>query len=249
MVATQEIRTERIQISNGDLQIEAYLAKPAMDGVFPAIVVIQEVFGVNAHIRDITERLAQAGYVAIAPALYQRQSPGFEVGYTPDDLTLGRHYKDQTQADELLSDLSATLAHLKTRPDVKPEAIGCIGFCFGGHVAYLAATLSEIKATASFYGAKIPDWCPGGGPPTLTYTSDIQGVLYAFFGLDDPSIPPSHVDDIEAALQNHHIAHRIFRYEGAKHGFFCDRRDSYHPEAAADAWEKVQHLFSATLAS
>lgn len=247
MVATQDIGTERIQIPNGDLQIDAYLAKPAVEGVFPAVIVIQEIFGVNSHIRDVAERFAKLGYVAIAPAIYQRQAPGFETGYTDEDIKIGREYKNQTKADELLSDIQATIDYLKTRPDVKPEAIGSIGFCFGGHVAYLAATLSDIKATASFYGAGIPDWCPGGGAPTLTCTADIQGVLYAFFGTDDPSIPPDHVEDIEAALQNHHIAHRVFRYEGAQHGFFCDQRGSYNAEAAADAWEKVQHLFASNL--
>lgn len=247
MVVTQDIHTERITVSNGDLQIEAYLAQPTASGVYPAIVVIQEIFGVNAHIRDITERFARLGYVAIAPAIYQRQAPGFETGYTDESIKMGRLYKEQTKVDELLSDISATLTYLKSKPNVQAGAIGCIGFCFGGHVAYLAATLPDIKATASFYGAGIPTWSPGGGVPTLSYTADIQGVIYTFFGMDDPSIPPEHVDDIEGVLQNHHIPHRVFRYPGAQHGFFCDQRGSYNAEAAADAWEKVQYLFSQTL--
>jgi len=247
MVVTQDIRTESITVPNGDLQIQAYLAQPITEGVFPAVIVIQEIFGVNAHIRDVAERFARLGYVAIAPAIYQRQAPGFETGYTDEDIQIGRQYKEQTQVSELLSDMSATIAYLKTLSHVRDEAIGCIGFCFGGHVAYLAATLPDIKATASFYGAGIPTWSPGGGAPTLTYTADIQGVIYTFFGMDDPSIPPEHVDDIEAVLQNHHIPHRVFRYPGAQHGFFCDQRSSHNAEAAADAWEKVQYLFGQTL--
>jgi carboxymethylenebutenolidase len=87
--------------------------------------------------------------VAIAPALYQRIAPDFEASYTPEATQLGRTYKEQTKAEELLSDIQATIAYLKTLPTVTEEAIGTIGFCFGGHVVYLAATLPEIKATAS----------------------------------------------------------------------------------------------------
>lgn len=241
---TPEIQTKWVQISNGDLQIAAYLAEPTTASPTAAIIVIQEIFGVNSHIRDVTERFARLGYVAVAPAIYQRFAPNFETGYTAEDVKLGRQYKEQTRVDQLLSDIQATAAYLATLPQVKPGAIGCIGFCFGGLVTYVAATLPEIKAAASFYGAGIPIWSPGGGPPTLTYTADIQAELYCFFGLEDASIPAEHINQIEAELQRHQIAHRIFRYAGADHGFFCDQRASYNPEAAADAWQQVQELFS-----
>lgn len=246
MVASQnssKIQTAHVQVPNGDLQIDAYLAQPIASEPVPAIIVIQEIFGVNAHIRDVTERFAHLGYVAIAPAIYQRFAPGFEAGYTPEDIKLGRQYKEQTNADELLSDIQATAAYLNALPNVKTGAIGCIGFCFGGLVTYLAATLPEIKAAAAFYGAGIPVWSPGGGQPALAYTREIKAILYAFFGMDDASIPPEHVDQIEAELQTHQIPHRIFRYLGADHGFFCDQRASYNSEAAADAWQQVQELF------
>lgn len=238
-----EIRTTPVQISNGDLRIDAYLAEPISPEPVPAIIVIQEIFGVNVHIRDVTERFARLGYVAIAPAIYQRIAPGFETGYTPEDIKLGRQYKEQTKAEELLSDIQATAAYLNQHPQVKTGAIGCIGFCFGGLVTYLAATLPEIKVAASFYGAGIPVWSPGNGHPTLDCTPEIKATLYGFFGMEDASIPADHVDQIEAALQKYQIPHRVFRYPGADHGFFCDQRPSYHPEAAADAWNQVQELF------
>lgn len=238
------IRTAPVQVVNHNLNIAAYLAEPDLAEPVPAIIVIQEIFGVNAHIRDVTERFAKAGYVAIAPAIYQRSAPEFEAGYTPEDVKVGRQYKEQTKADELLSDIQATVAYLNTLPTVKTDAIGCIGFCFGGLVAYLAATLPGIKAAACFYGAGIPLWCPGGGQPTIAYTQDLKATLYAFFGMEDASIPAEHIDQIEAALQTHQIPHRIFRYPGADHGFFCDQRASYNPTAAADAWMQVQELFS-----
>ncbi|WP_369408239.1 dienelactone hydrolase family protein [Leptolyngbya ohadii] len=248
----------------GNLQIDAYLAEPPSPqhgndrsaqppqaDRHPAIIVIQEIFGVNSHIRDVTDRFAKLGYVAIAPAIYQRIAPGFETGYTPEDIQLGRKYKEQTRVDELLSDIRSTIAYLSAKPNVDPDAIGCIGFCFGGLVVYLAATLPEIKATASFYGAGISNWSPGigesSGKPTIAYTPEIKGTLYGFFGMEDPSIPPDHVDQIEAALQQSTIPHRIFRYANAQHGFFCDQRSSYQPEAAADAWNRVQELFSSVL--
>jgi carboxymethylenebutenolidase len=242
-MVTFEIQTSHVQVSNGNLLIDAYLAKPIAAGTFPAVIVIQEIFGVNAHIRDVTDRFAKLGYMAIAPALYQRQAPGFESGYTPDEVKQGRIYKEQTQGDELLSDIRSTITYLKTLPNVQIGAIGAIGFCFGGHVAYLAATLPDIKATASFYGAGITNWTPGGGAPTLTYTKEIKGSLYAFFGMQDASIPADQVDLIEAELIAQQIPHRIFRYASADHGFFCDQRPAYNPEAAADAWEQVKQLF------
>jgi carboxymethylenebutenolidase len=241
-----EIQTTTVLVPNGALSIDAYLAYPTESstetGVFPAVIVFQEIFGVNHHIRDVTERIAKEGYVAIAPALYQRLAPGFETDYTAQSIERGRAYKVQTKAAELVSDTQATINYLKGLPMVKTGAIGTIGFCFGGHVAYLVATLSEIKATASFYGAGIVTLTPGGGPPTLSRTADIQGTIYAFFGDQDASIPRTEVAQIEAALTEHHIPHQVFCYP-ADHGFFCDQRSSYQAIAAADAWQTVLQLF------
>ncbi|MGL5805358.1 MAG: dienelactone hydrolase family protein [Xenococcaceae cyanobacterium] len=241
------IKTEKVQIFNGDLAIDAYLAQPQQQGSFPGVVVIQEIFGVNEHIRDVTERFAKAGYVAIAPAIYQRIAPGFETGYTAEDVKVGKEYKEKTKADELLSDVRAAIDYLYQLPQVKKTGVGCIGFCFGGHVAYLVATLDAIKATASFYGAGIANSTPGGGEPTITKTKNIKGTMYAFFGMEDDSIPAEQVDSIEAELEKDRIPHQIFRYRGADHGFFCDRRASYNQNAAEDAWGHVLELFSQQL--
>lgn len=239
-----EIQSDRVQIKNGDLAIDAYLANPKAEGTFPGVVVIQEIFGVNDHIRNITQRFAKAGYVAIAPAIYQRQAPGFETGYTQEDIEIGRKYKELTKASELLGDIQGGIDYLYSLSQVKKTGVGCIGFCFGGHVAYLVATLPDIKATASFYGAGITTWSPGDGEPTIMRTPDIKGTLYAFFGMEDASIPVEQVDQIEAALQKSNIPNRVFRYEGAEHGFFCDQRASFNQQAAGDAWTHVLELFS-----
>jgi carboxymethylenebutenolidase len=246
---TFPVRTETVSIPSGDTEILAYVAEPSRPGRFGAIVVIQEVFGVNSHIREVAERLARAGYVAIAPHIYHRQAPGFEAGYTAEDLQLGRTYKQGTTAEELLADVRGAIAYLYGQENVIPEGVGCIGFCFGGHVAYLAATLPAVKATASFYGAGIATLTPGGGEPTLRRTPEIKGTLYGFFGEKDPLIPAQEVDQIEAALTENSTPHQIFRYPDADHGFFCDQRYSYHPEAARDAWEHVLKLFKSELPS
>lgn len=241
------LTTEFVHVPNEDITLDAYLAYPTEADSLPAIVVIQEIFGVNDHIQDVTRRIAQQGYVAIAPAIYQRQAPGFSAGYTAKDIEIGRVYKNQTKASELLSDIQATIDYLYTLPQVQQTGVGSIGFCFGGHVTYLAAILADIKATASFYGAGIANWCPGEDSPTITRTSEIKGTLYAFFGNEDATIPPEQVDEIESALQRSDIPHQVFRYDGAEHGFFCDQRGSYNPQAATDAWEKVKQLFTTTL--
>ena len=239
-----QINTQWVQIQNDDLVIDAYLAAPTEAGLWPGVVVIQEIFGVNEHIRDVTDRIAKEGYVAIAPAIYQRQAPGFETGYTAAGVSEGREYKDQTKARELLGDIQATIDYLYTLPQVEKTGVRTIGFCFGGLVVYLAATLADVKATASFYGAGIVTGWPGDIDPPLARTSDIKGKVYSFFGVEDASIPLTEVDKIEEALTQYQIPHQIFRYEGADHGFFCDRRGSYQPEAAQDAWQKVLDLFS-----
>ncbi|MEL7417426.1 MAG: dienelactone hydrolase family protein [Cyanobacteria bacterium J06555_3] len=243
-----EISSKWVKVNNQGLEIDAYLAAPTAAGIYPGIIVIQEIFGVNEHIQDITERLASEGYMAIAPAIYQRQAPGFAVGYSEAEVQEGRKYKVQTQASELVSDIQSCIAYLYSQPQVKQAGVGTIGFCFGGHVVYLAATLADVAATASFYGAGIATWCPGEAEPTISQTKDIKGAIYAFFGTQDPLIPNEQTEQIKQELQQQKIEHRVLRYEGATHGFMCDRRpNSYNPDAARDAWKKVLDLFSQKL--
>ncbi len=237
-----QVSTQQISIQSGTEQISAYLATPSAPGQFPGIIVIQEVFGVNAYIRAVTERIARMGYVAIAPAIFDRQAPGLDLGYTAPELELGRNYAGKTTATELLADVRGSIAYLKSLPQVKPD-FGCIGFCFGGHVAYLAATLPDIKVTASFYGSGITTVTPGGGEPSVSKTDSIAGTMYMFFGMDDASIPPEQVAQIDTALTEHGVTHQIWQYPGAGHGFACDLRASYNPTATADAWQHVEELF------
>lgn len=255
-MTTEQVRaiaTDWVQVASEGIELPAYMAWPLGDlpatGLgrrVPVVVVLQEIFGVNGHIRAVTERLAAAGYVAIAPALFHRIAPGFESGYDPAAIATGREYKFRTRVRELLADINATIQVALNHPVARVGPVGCLGFCFGGHVAYLAATLPQVAATASFYGAGIVSWLPGtepgSGPATLDYTPAIRGTLWAFFGDQDASIPPTEVAQIEAALRAGGKDYRMVRYAEAEHGFFCDARASYHAPSAADAWEKVLEL-------
>jgi carboxymethylenebutenolidase len=242
-MAKLDLVTQQVKIKSSETIIDAYLATPTASGRWPGIIVLQEVFGVNPYIRAVTERIASLGYVAIAPAIFDRTAPGFEVGYTTAELELGRSYAAKTTAPELLADIQACIDYLQTLPQVTSK-FGCIGFCFGGHVAYLAATLPEIAATASFYGSRITSFTPGGGEPTVSQTGSIAGTIYMFFGMDDASIPPEQIAEIETALTQHQVPHQIWQYPDAGHGFACDLRASYNPTATAAAWQKVEELFN-----
>jgi len=254
-----EINTNWVKIPNNDLLIDAYIAQPVDEGNKSAVIVFQEIFGVNSNIRDITELIAKQGYIAIAPAMFQRIAPGFEFGFSPEDVgyspeayRLGMEYYQQVKYQEIFSDIQATITYLKNLPNVKADSIGCIGFCFGGHVAYMAATLPDIKATASFYGGGITTSSYGEEIPTLNLTSEIQGTIYTFFGTKDSLISQEDNQKIEAELKKHDINHRVFRYD-AGHGFFAGffvdkypflaENSSYNPQAAPDAWNHVLELF------
>jgi carboxymethylenebutenolidase len=258
-----EIKTSYVQVPNQGIKIDAYIAQPVIESKLAAVIVFQEIFGVNANIREITELIAQQGYIAIAPAMYQRIAPGFSrdfspehLGYSPEAYELGLQYYQQVKYGEIFSDIKATIAYLKTLPNVQQDAIGCIGFCFGGHVAYMAATLPDIKATASFYGGGITTSSYGEAIPTVNLTSQIQGTIYLFFGTRDTLVTPEKTQQIEAKLQQHQIEHRIFRYD-AGHGFFAGffadkylflkQHPSYNSEAAPHAWQQVLELFERNL--
>jgi carboxymethylenebutenolidase len=244
MAASSAIQTATVNIQSSNCSVPAYLAHPDEAETLPTVVVIQEIFGVNAHIREVANRIAQEGYIAIAPHIYHRQIEEFEVGYSDVEIKLGRQYKNGTHANELLMDVQGAIRYGRKRFNSPSTGAGCIGFCFGGHVAYLAATLPDIKATASFYGAGITQFTPGGGPPTITRTSEIGGTIYTFFGLQDSLISPLEIDLIEEELKESGVEHRVCRYSDAGHGFFCDHRDSYDSASARDAWQYVKLLFA-----
>lgn len=242
-----EIVTERVAIPVDGGTMGGFLVRPAAGGPHPAVVVFMEIFGVNAHIRDVTERVAREGYVALAPDYFHRTAPGIELGYDDAGMEKGIGLLHRLVADEMVADARAAVAFLRGRDDTT-EKLGCMGFCIGGHMAYLAAAETDVAAAASFYGGGIvADPGPGGGPSTVSRTPKIGGRLLVLFGGQDPLIPKEHRDEIQRALAEAGTDHEIVVYPDAQHGFFCDRRDTWDADAAADAWARVKRLFAAEL--
>jgi carboxymethylenebutenolidase len=245
------IRSEEVKLEVGGAQMPAFLALPqGAAGARPAVVVFEEIFGVNAHIREVTARIASEGYVAIAPDYHHRAWPsGTQLGYSDAERARGREVIAKLTGDGISADIDATLAYLKMRPEVDGKKLGAVGFCIGGHVAYLAAATRPFAATASFYGGGIATFGPGGGPKTVERTSGIKGKIICFFGKNDPMIPRAEVQTIKHALEHNQVRHEVVVYDDASHAFFCDvaERRSFAPEAAADAWARVKRLFAEEL--
>jgi carboxymethylenebutenolidase len=206
-------------------KLEAYLAAPPAK-TRGGIVVIQEIFGVNRHIRAVTDGFAQAGYTAIAPALFDRVRRGIELGYSSAEVEEGRGYAQQLNPEQTLKDLAAAVAVVK-----HAGRVATVGYCFGGAQSYRAACLLPIDCAVVYYG-RVQD---AGTPPRCP-------VLY-HFGSADQSIPPEEVERIEAL----HPGGTFYVYEGAGHGFNCDLRASYDSAAAELARKRTlqfleQHL-------
>jgi carboxymethylenebutenolidase len=242
-----EISSERVSIDVGGSAMPAYLAKPASGGPHPAVIVWMEIFGVNAHIRDVAERVAREGYLVVAPNFFHRTAPDIEVGYDEAGMAAGIAEMGKLDADQMIADARATVAWLRARPDVSGK-IGVMGFCIGGHMTYLTAAETDVVAAASFYGGGIAAAKgPGGKPSPIHRTNKIQGRVLALFGGKDGMIPQTQVEQIRAALGEHGVKHEIVVYPDADHGFFCDKRATHHAASAKDAWERVKTLFAAEL--
>ncbi len=246
-----KIQTERVQIPlAGGGSMGGYLGRPDDGEARPAVLVFMEIFGINSHIRDLVERVAREGYVALAPDYFHRSGPGAEYGYDDDGFAKGMVLLNALKADEMISDARDSLAWLRGRSDVRGDRIGAMGFCIGGHMAYLTACETDVSATASFYGGGIAaPQGPGGAPSTLGRTGRIKGRILCLVGAEDSFIPLDQVEAIKAALAEQGVRHDTVIYEGADHGFFCDQRGTYQERAAADAWKRVTRLFAEELAA
>src|SRR5262245_43433086 len=230
---------ERITIETAAGPMTAQLARPATGGPFPGVIVVMEAFGLNSHIEGVADRIAGEGYVTLAPDLYHRAGAGQVAGY--DDLPKALTLMGALTDDGIVQDVSAALDTLTGNPAVRADRIGITGFCMGGRVSYLAACAlpSKIKAAVPFYGGGIP----------VDRTSTLACPVLAFFGDDDPFIPMDHVEALKNEARQHGKSVEVVVYPKAPHGFFCNERDSYRPEAAADSWEKLKAFFRKHLAS
>lgn len=193
-----------------------------------AVVVVQEIFGVNGHIRDVCDRLAAEGFTAIAPAVFDRVRKNVEYDYDAAGIAAGRDVVAELGWEGPLTDVWAAAKTL--RPDGR---VGVTGFCWGGSVVWLAACRLGIASASAYYGRQIPDFLDAAPQcPTLLH-----------FGSQDPLIPMENVDKIRAA----HPDVPVHVYDGAGHGFHCDRRADYREDSAKLAWKRTIALFTETL--
>ncbi len=232
------MRTDTITLQTPDGPMECFEAIPDEAGA--GVVVIQEAFGVNEHISDVATRFANEGYRAIAPALYHRAGGG-TAPY--DDFSKVMPLMQGVNDETFLMDVDAALAHLRDA-GIPPERTGIVGFCMGGRVTFLVALRRKLGASVGFYGGGIVTQRRPDMPSLIGDATQLQTPWLGLFGDEDQSIPAEDVEKLRAALEaDAKPDTEIVRYPGAQHGFFCDLRDSYDADAAADAWPRTLRWF------
>jgi carboxymethylenebutenolidase len=217
---------EHITLTSEDgFKLSAYRAKPA-GKARGGLVVVQEIFGVNHHIRNVADGFAADGYDVIAPALFDRVEKNFETGYQPADIERGREARGKLQLDHAVMDTRAAVRELK-----KTYAkVGVVGYCFGGTMAWLASTrIEETDAAVGYYGGGIAD----------TAAEQPKAPVMLHFGETDASIPKAHWDKIKSIHPN--VPMHI--YQGAGHGFSCDERASFHKPSHEQARQRTIDFF------
>ncbi len=225
------IRETTVQYQSGIVGMKAFMAAPQTKDKRPAVLIVQEWWGLTDHIKDIARRYAAEGYVAMAPDLYSRLGHAL----TTDAGEAGRLMNTLKQGDGL-ADLNATVAYLKSVQEVDATRIGITGFCMGGSYALMLPCVNaEIKAAVPFYG-QVPN-------PDTPIQNLACPVLY-LYGEDDGWITKADVQRLAAGLKKYNKAGEIKTYPGAPHAFFRDTDPSvYRPEAAKDAWVRAKGFF------
>ncbi|MDQ1449619.1 MAG: carboxymethylenebutenolidase [Actinomycetota bacterium] len=229
-----------VTVDTADGPMRIYEARPPGEAR-GAIVVVQEAFGVNSYIEDVTRRAAAAGYHAVAPDLFHRSGPGSVVEYGNFEKVM-EYFKDVSGDDAVLTDVDAALAHLRAAGHADSR-IGVVGFCFGGRVSFLVALRRALGAAVGFYGGGIVSVRFAQFPALVGETPSLQTPWLGLFGDEDASIPVDDVEQLREALRVAKVDTEIVRYPGAGHGFHCDQRVDYRPDDAADAWRRALDWF------
>lgn len=229
-----EVKTEflNLQVSDGTT-MRAFVAQPQAAGSFPGLLVFQEAFGVNDHIRDVTARFAKQGFVAIAPELFHRTAPpGFEGNYS--DFSSVMPHIAALKDPQMEMDIRATYDALLKNSAVDPQRIACVGFCMGGRISFLANLILPVRAAISFYGGGIAK--SERGPGLLGRVAEIHAPMFLFWGGLDKHIGPDQRRAVSDALRDARKTFASMEFAGADHAFFCDARPAYNKEAAHQSW-------------
>jgi carboxymethylenebutenolidase len=247
-VAADTITTDSKGLEAGEVKVPvkdgempAYRALPDKGGPFPVILVVQEIFGVHEHIKDICRRLAKFGYLAVAPELYARQGDVSKYKEIQDIIT---NVVSKVPDAQVLSDLDAAVAWAKKSGKGDTARLGITGFCWGGRIVWLyAAHRKDLKAGVAWYGrleGKANDLQP---KYPLDLVSELKAPVLGLYGGADTGIPVASVEKMKKALKEEKKPGEIIIYPEAPHGFNADYRPSYRKEAAEDAWKRMLDWF------
>ena len=201
---------------------DAWLALPPA-GHGPGLLLLQEIFGVNGHIRAVAEQYALDGFVVLAPDVFWQQQRRLELGYTAEDVQRGRALALAADKAALQRDLDDSVTALRARPEVQGRRVGVVGYCMGGRQAFVAAATAGVDAAVAYYGGGIQD--------LLALAPNIGCPMQFHYGARDPNIPLAAVDKVRAAMAGKPA--EVFVYDAADHGFNCWERGSYHAASAA----------------
>ena len=216
------LTTRWIEIdAGGGEHYDGYLALPRA-GKGPGVIIVQEIFGVNAHIRAVAEQYALAGYVALAPDIFWRAQRRVELGYEGADRDQALALLKRTDADQAAADLGAAAATLRALPETAGK-IGAVGFCFGGQLTYLMAARGSVDAAVAYYG--------GGIHNKLDQAANIRVPMLFHYAEHDSSIPQTAVAQVKQSFAGHPNV-QFYDYPGVAHGFNCSDRAAYNQQAS-----------------
>jgi carboxymethylenebutenolidase len=238
---TTGLEAGEVKIPAPDGQIPAYRSMPDHGGPFPLVLVVQEIFGVHEHIKDITRRLAKLGYLAIAPELYARQG---DVSKIENFQEIFSKVVSKVPDAQVMSDLDATVAYAKDSGKADVTKLAITGYCWGGRIVWLyAAHNPNLKAGAAWYGRIVGDADELHPKHPIDVVAAIKAPILGLYGEADTGIPVASVERMKTALKDAGKTAEIILYPQTPHAFFADYRPSYRKEQAEDAWKRMLEWF------
>ena len=239
------IEAGEVKVPVADGTIPAYRAMPSSGGPFPTVLVVQEIFGVHEHIRDVCRRFAKLGYLAIAPEMYARQGDASK--YTPAEMSkLISEVVSKVPDAQVMSDLDATVAYARSTGKADTGKLAITGFCWGGRVVWLyAAHNKDLKAGVAWYGRLVGNKTDLTPLHPVDVADKLNAPVLGLYGADDTGIPVATVDQMKAALAASKKPSEFVVYPDTPHAFHADYRPSYRPKEAQDGWKRLLAWFKA----
>ena len=226
-----------IQAADGGI-FRGYYSRPADASPVPGLLLVQEVFGVNSHIRSVCDDYAAQGFAVLSPDVFWRAERDVELGYDQQGIERGVALRDKTRPEQAVADLQSTVTSLRSLPACNGK-VAAIGYCMGGNLVYRLAATGSIDAGISYYGARLMS--------ILDLVGSIAVPMQFHYGDLDQGIPLSEVDAVRAAFAGRRPGAEIHVYANADHGFNCDQRRSHNPEAATLARQRSLQFLRDTL--